>query len=81
MNLKKNIAISETGFLFNPTSGDSYSLNPIGKEIVTLLQENKTYEEVKTKILSAYSTDNDTFEKDYYDFITMLKNYKLIENA
>jgi hypothetical protein len=81
MNLKKNIAISETGFLFNPTSGDSYSLNPIGKEIVTLLQENKTYEEVKTKILSGYATDNDTFEKDYYDFISMLKNYKLIENA
>ncbi len=81
MQLKKNIAISETGFLFNPTSGDSYSLNPIGKYILDLLQEGKDYETIKREILEDYITDEDTFEKDYYDFINMLKSFKLIENG
>ena len=34
MRLKKNIAVSDSGFVFNPTTGDSYSLNPVGKEIL-----------------------------------------------
>ena len=41
MKLKKNIAISETGFIFNPSSGDSYSTNPIGLEIINLMKNNK----------------------------------------
>ena len=81
MQLKKNIAISETGFLFNPTTGDSYSLNPIGKCILNHLQEGKDYEKIKNEVLEEYSTDSDTFEKDYYDFINMLKSFKLIDNG
>lgn len=81
MQLKKNIAISETGFLFNPTSGDSYSLNPIGKFILNHIQEGKDYENIKKEVLDEYITDEDTFEKDYYDFINMLKSFKLIDNG
>jgi len=38
MKLKNNIAISETGFVFDPNSGDSYSLNTIGKEILEMVK-------------------------------------------
>ena len=34
MKLKKNIATSESGFVFNPSTGDSFSLNTIGAEIL-----------------------------------------------
>lgn len=81
MHLKKNIAISETGFLFNPTTGDSYSLNPIGQFILNLSQEGKDYEAIKNEILNEYVTDEDTIEKDYYDFVAMLKSFKLIDNG
>ncbi len=30
MNVKKDIAISDSGFVFDPTTGESYSVNPIG---------------------------------------------------
>ena len=33
MKIKTNIALSDSGFLFNPSTGDSYSVNPIGQEI------------------------------------------------
>jgi len=38
------------------------------------------YEEIRKNILDKYKSDKDTVEKDYHDFITTLKQYKLIEN-
>ena len=80
MRIRKNIAISDTGFLFNPSTGDSYSVNPIGMDIIRLLQAEKNKDEVRAHIMSVYTCDEATFEKDYYDFSTMLRSYKLVEN-
>ncbi len=80
MKVKKNIAISDSGFLFNPSTGDSYSLNPIGQEILKLLKDGKDDGQVIAHILDNYMTDQDAVEKDLYDFKNMLENYKLTEN-
>lgn len=80
MKLKKNIAISESGFVFDPNSGESYSLNPIGAEIIELLQMDKTYDEIQVLMLKKYDTDTASFERYYYDFISMLDQYGLVEH-
>ena len=79
MKVRKNIAISDSGFLFNPSTGDSYSVNPIGQEIIQLLEDEKTEEQIMEFILDNYMIDKTTVEKDLYDFLNMLKNYKLTE--
>ena len=38
MKLKKNIATSEAGLIFNPGTGDSFSVNSIGSEILAMLK-------------------------------------------
>lgn len=81
MNIKKNIAISENGFLFNPTTGDSYSLNPTGVIIVNMLKDNKNLHEIQQTLIEDFEIDATTVEKDLYDFISVLRNHKLIENA
>lgn len=80
MKLKKNIAISETGFLFNSNSGDSYSLNETGKTIVKMLNENKSEQDVKNYFLNNYDVEEGIFENNFYDFINMLKTLNLLEN-
>ena len=80
MNIKRNLAISDSGFLFNPSTGDSYSLNPIAQQIFSLMKEGKSDGEIKARILEDYNIDSSTFEKDFYDFIGLLNNYKLLEN-
>ncbi len=80
MKIKKNIAVSDTGFLFNPSTGDSYSVNPIGMDIVRLMQQNKEMEDIKKAIMNDYVCDEATFEKDFYDFTMVLRNYKLLDN-
>jgi len=80
MKLHKNIAVSETGLLFNPVTGESFSLNPIGAEILSLIREEKDPEQISRVILDKYTTDKATFEKDYNDFIGILKHHNLLES-
>jgi hypothetical protein len=79
MKLNKTIAISESGLLFNPVTGESYSVNPIGIEILNLIRAEKDPDQISREILDKYSTDLITFEKDYQDFVGMLQHYKLLE--
>ncbi|MFO7924235.1 MAG: PqqD family protein [Bacteroidales bacterium] len=81
MKLKKNIAVSESGFVFDPTTGDSFSLNMIGLEIVELLREGKTDGEIIPWLLDKYDIDKGSLDKYYYDFISMLQYYQLIETS
>ena len=80
MKLKRNIAISESGFLFDPTGGESYSLNEQALEIFNLLREKKTNEEISAFMTDTYDIEADDFEKYYFDFLGMLKQYRLLED-
>ena len=80
MKIKRNIALSDSGFVFDPSTGDSYSTNPIGLEIIKMLKEEKTPQEIKAAIVKLYMIDEVSFEKDYFDFVEMLSKIKLTEN-
>ena len=80
MKLKKNIAISESGFVFDPTSGESFSLNPIAIEILNMLQEGKGQGDISGFVMNKYDVERDTFENNYFDFVGMLKQFSLLEN-
>ncbi|KUK93248.1 MAG: Uncharacterized protein XE04_0300 [Marinimicrobia bacterium 46_43] len=79
MKLKKNIAISETGFIFDPTSGDSYTLNPVGMEILSLLKDGQDREAISARILEKYDVEKGVLERYLYDFLGLLKQYQLVE--
>ncbi len=78
MKIKKNIAVSDSGFVFNPTTGESFSVNPIGMKIIEMLKKEMPTQEISNYILENYETDAPTIDKDLYDFISMLKQYSLI---
>ncbi len=81
MKIKSNVAVSESGYVFNPSTGESYSINPIGIEIFNMIKEQKPFEEISGEILNRYNAEEDTFEKDYQDFVEFLRQYQLIENG
>jgi len=80
MKLKKSIAISESGFVFDPMSGESFSVNEIGMEILTLLKQDKSPEQISDFFVNTYDVESADFEKYFYDFIGMLRQYQLIED-
>ena len=79
MRFKKNIATSEAGFIFNPGSGDSFSSNPIGSDILSQLKENKSRQEIIDLICKKYEVEKNQFEKDLEDFLSQLRDYNLFD--
>ncbi len=81
MLINKNIAISDNGFLFNPSTGESYNLNTTGTELLKLIKEGKSLKEITTIFLEKYETSDIIIEKDYQDFVKILDQYNLTEEA
>ncbi|MDD4992699.1 MAG: PqqD family protein [Paludibacter sp.] len=79
MKLRKNIATSEEGFIFNPTTGDSFSTNPIGADILTLLKEEKSFPAIIKAICVKYEVNEIQFEKDLDDFVSQLKDFSILD--
>ena len=79
MKLNTNIAISDSGFIFNPATGDSFSTNNVGLEIIRLLKEEKKKEDIIESIIQKFSVDEASLDKDLVDFLMMLNNYQLLK--
>lgn len=79
MNINKNIAVSDSGFVFNSTTGESFSVNPIGVEIIELLKQDLSIEQINQNLLERYNADIVTIDKDVNDFINLLEQYSLID--
>ena len=80
MRVRKNIAISENGFIFNPLTGDSFSVNETGVFIVQKLKDGESDETIIQNFKDKYDLDTSTAEKDFNDFLSMLQSYQLIAN-
>lgn len=68
----KNLALSDTGFVFDPTTGNTYTLNETALAIVRLLKQDRTKEEILQSILSEYEVDSDEIDRDFSDLIIQL---------
>ncbi len=80
MKLKPNVAVSENGFVFNPLSGESFSVNYTGSSIMKLLSEDSDIESLLPSLCNLYECDEQTLEKDLRDFLIQLQEYKLLDS-
>ena len=78
MKLLANIAVSDNGYLFNPTNGDSFSSNEVATDIIALLKQDKSPEEIKKTILSKYDVEKSTVERDLDEFLQELMDNHLL---
>jgi len=74
----KRLAISETGFVFDPQTGYSYVVNETGIEIMDCLKNNMDEPNILSHILKTYEVIEDQARRDYASFILRLKQYGLI---
>ena len=79
MKLKKNIATSENGFIFNPATGDSFSGNTIAAEILLLMKIGKSDVAIKQEILEKFDAEPMQLEQDWDDWMLQLKDANLLE--
>ena len=78
MKIIKDLAISESGFVFNPITGESFNVNEVGYAIINKLKEGAENSEILSFLLSEFDADPNELEKDFNDFINMLQKNKLL---
>lgn len=79
IQIRKNIAVSETGFMFNPGTGDSFSANPVAAEIIQLLKSGQTQEAIKNVLLEKYDVQSTQVDRDLDEFFIQLKEAHLLD--
>lgn len=79
MLIKGNIALSDNGFVFNPSTGDSFTMNNTGKEVVMLIKEGKSINQITDLLIEKYDVDKVTLERYLVDFVNDLSANNLLE--
>lgn len=79
MKVNRNLAISENGFVFNPSTGDSFSVNELGTIIINEIRAGKSKSEIIDTIHEEFEAEKKTIEKDLNDYLEVLSNHQLLE--
>lgn len=78
MSKLKQLAINEEGFIFDPMSGESFTVNQTGLAVLKGLREDRSREEIASILVSSFDVTHDEAEADTADFIARLQSYKMI---
>jgi len=73
--------MSESGFIFDPTTGDSYSVNQTGSIIIEYLKEGLSEDQIIDNLKEAFDSDTEQMRNDLDDFLHYLKQLKMIDYA
>ena len=73
-----NLAISDNGFVFDPSTGHSFTTDAVGLDILNLLKQGKDVGEITETLLNEYAVSENELEADILDFIHSLKNFDLV---
>jgi len=79
MQVISQLVLDENNMAFHPMMGNSYQLNSIGKEIINLLKQHKTKEEVLEELSKEYEISQNELFIDVSDFMAKLKIYGLYQ--
>lgn len=78
--IKYGLRIGDQGLVFDPSTGESFTLNPTGIIILKLMTEG-TDENGIFEILSRdYEITRTEFDRYLLDFVAVLKSCQLLEN-
>lgn len=71
----RRLAVSESGFVFDPVSGHHFTVNETGLEILRHLQHEKDLPELLELLTKEYSVSTQELERDVVEFAGMLRKF------
>ncbi len=75
----KRLAISEEGFVFDPETGNSYTVNETGLLILKKLREGLSLEEIAEIMNEEYGISREEALRDIQDFLEAMARFGLWE--
>ena len=77
MQTINQLVLDENNIAFHPMMGNSYQLNDIAHEIITLIKQHKNKNEIIDELALKYDVSKNELFIDVSDFLTKMKVYGL----
>jgi hypothetical protein len=71
----QRLAVSESGFVFDPVSGHNFTVNETGLTILRLLQKGASLQPLLDKLMNDYEVSIRDAERDVLEFASVLRDY------
>lgn len=71
----RRLAISESGFVFDPVSGNNFTVNDTGLVILRYLQQKQDFPALIDELRDHYDASPNDIERDIIEFIGMLREF------
>lgn len=78
MTKLSRLAINDEGFIFDPSTGESFTVNRTGLDILKDLKEDRPQEEIADMLVRRYSVELRDAQRDVADFSNRLRALQLI---
>ena len=72
------LALSDTGFIFDPVIGETYTTNEVGLKIISLIKNNYDENEIVAELLNEFDADVNELQNDVEDFVRQLESFHLV---
>ncbi len=70
----ERLAISESGFVFDPVSGHSFTVNETGLAILRSLQSDRHLDSLRERLLAEYDVEKTTLDRDLLEYLGSLRD-------
>jgi len=78
MHRLRSLALNPDGFAFDPTTGESYTLNATGLVVLESLREGLAPDEVAARLVEEFEVTAEEASRDVDDFQDHLRTFRLI---
>ena len=75
----RSLAVSDSGFIFDPANGQTFTTNEPGLAILALLKEGADLESIVARLEAEYDVDRELLYKDVVQFLNQMKTHRLID--
>ncbi len=71
----KRLALSDSGFVFDPVTGKSYTVNDTGFWLLKQLQQNSNLEMLEVQISREFDGEAKIIERNVLEFLEQIKRH------
>ena len=77
----RDIAVSDSGFVFDPHSGVTYTVNATGRAVIDAIREGLDRDDIVEILDDGFDTEGADLHRDVDEFVHLLKRAGLVDSG